>query len=437
MVKSDASRLSPDRRASKRQKLLSRVINLVRSRVSSTSIGSTHSVASVADDATSPDYTAASLAPEIWAHVCDFLPYESLLQTAAVSRGMLVEVMPRVSMLHIDKSCQLHAGITHRYGDIQDIYIYSLIEFENLRETYHCHLDEDTLTRALPFLCSFSSRLERVFLGGRRPNHGQTRNIGLVEGYKTCRFSHEDDIKMSNFIDSFSGAFRAGALPPNLWIAGLSCCKSSIGRNINNCKVCRNACKSFPLRSVVDFEDALVIKKRYRFEENQFGEDIIGFGSANLFDEVIFGLNVCLERTQIEEIIMGRLGGKDLLHSKARLMTLLGRGVRHVIISEDDSVLYVVKYDDEELGQIKRFVKNSSVDVTKLSQWDVTEAIRRSFAADDRDPLPPRKQCYLAGSSFNALKKLGLPIEEADFLNQDERWCGYKNQYFRCDWRFY
>lgn len=408
-------------------------MNLVRSSFTSTG-SSTHSVTSVADDAPSPDCTAASLAPEIWAHICDFLPYDSLLQTAAVSRGMLLEVMPRVSLLHIDKSCQLHAGITHRYGDVRDIYIYSLIEFEDLFLSYDCHLDEDTLTRALPFLCSFSSRLERVFLGGRRPNHGQVRNIevrniGLVEGYKTERFLNEDDLKMSNFIDSFSGAFRAGALPDNLWIAGLSCCnRTRREMDVNDyCKVCEKACKSFPLRSVVDFENTRVIKNRYRLEENRYDED--GMPPINVFDEVIFGLNVCLERTQIEEIIMGRNGGKDLLQSKERLMTLLGRGVRHVVISEDDSVLYVVKYDKEELGQIDRFVKHSSVDITKLPKWEVTEAIRRSFAADERDPLPPRKQCYLAESSFNALKELGLPIDETDFLNEVELCCG--------DWRFY
>mmetsp|Transcript_15584 Transcript_15584/g.24183 ORF Transcript_15584/g.24183 Transcript_15584/m.24183 type:complete len:434 (-) Transcript_15584:71-1372(-) len=433
MVKSNASDLSPDGRASKRQKLLStsvftRVTNLVKSRVplTSTSTGSTNSTTALVDDTKAPDYTAASLAPEIWAHVCDFLPYETLLQTAAVSRGMLVEVMPRVTMLHIDKSWQLHAGVTRRYGDVRDVYIYSLIEFENLRISYDCHLNEDTLTRALPFLCSFSSRLERVFLGGRRPNHGQVLNVGRVEGYKSNRFSDEDDIKMSNLIDSFSGAFRAGALPDNLWIAGLSCSRR---RNTleYTCKVCQNACKSFPLRSVVDFEDKLVIHRRYH-----------SFGASNdVFDEVIFGLNVCLRRTQIEEIVMGRPGGKDLLQSKERFMTLLGRGIRHVVISEDDSVLYVVKYDSEELGQINRFIKRSSVDVTKLSKWEVTEAIRRSFAADDRDPIPQREQCYLAESSFNALKTLGLPIEETDFLNKDELYWGNENAYFHCDWRFY
>lgn len=55
-------------------------------------------------------------------------------------------------------------------------------------------------------------------------------------------------------------------------------------------------------------------------------------------------------------------------------------------------------------------------------------AIRRSFAADERDPLPPREQCYLAESSFNALKDLGLPIEETDIFNEDDSCSGDKNK---------
>ena len=396
-AKSDASHRSPDGRATKRQK------------------------SSVADDARVIDDTKSILAPELWAHVCDFLPYESLLQTAAVSREMLLEVMPRVTMLHIDKSCHLHAGVTHRYGDVQDIYIYSLIEFDfDLRQSFDCHLNEDTLARALPFLCRFTSCLERVFLGGRRPNYGQDPNNGQVEGYKTDRFTREDDLKMKNFIDLFSGAFRAGALPNNLWIAGLSCCNTLT----TSCKVCRNACESFPLGSVVDFENIDVIRKRHRKK-------------ANLFDEDICGLTVCLERTQIEEIIMERRGGKDLLLSKERFMTLLGRGVRHVVIANNDKVLYVVKYDEEELGQIERFIEHSPTDITMLPTDEVTEAIRRSFAADDRDLLPPREQCYLAESSFNTLKDFGLAIEESDFLNEDEACYGYKNSCFQYNWRFY
>lgn len=241
MTKSDASHLSSAGRASKRQKtslnFFSRLRNLIIGSKHSATVAdaaidnsiTTAAAAAAATDAATEVYTP-SLAPEIWAQVCDFLPYQSLLQTAAVSREMLVEVMPRVTMLHINKSCQLHAGVTHRYEDIQDIFIYSLIEFEDEFDSFDCILDEDTVTRALPFLCNFSSCLERVFLGGRRPSNGQ------VEGYITDRFSVEDDKRMENFIDMFSGAYRAGALFKDVWIAGLTC-PGQTRVHHNGCKV--------------------------------------------------------------------------------------------------------------------------------------------------------------------------------------------------------
>jgi len=432
----EAGHQSSAGRASSRQKLsnfFSQVRNLITSHVSFTNTGSTCSATAVVDKSlatgdtaeAATEVTVPSLAPEIWAQVCDFLPYQSLLQTAAVSRGMLVEVMPRVTMLHIDKSCQLHAGVTHRYGHVQDIYIYSLIEFEDEMGSYDCHLNEDTLERSLPFLCKFPSCLERVFLGGRRPSNGQ------VEGYIPNRFSREDGKKMRNFIDLFSGAFLAEALSKDVWIAGLCCPKPKrASTRHNGCNVCQNACESFPLESVIDF--GYVAKKSKRSSEAH----LFIYKDSNLCDDTILGLHVCLKRTEIEEIVLARPGGKDLLHSKERFLSLLGRGVRHVVITKDDKVLYVVKYHDIELGHINRFMKRTSMDVTMLPTDEVTEAIRRSFAADERDPIPPREQCYLAESSFNALKDLGLPIEEADFLNEDELCYGYKNSYFRCDWRF-
>ena len=74
--------------------------------------------------------SSAVVSTEVWGLVCDFLPYDSLLSVAATSRTMLNEVMPLVTMLHINKSTQLHAGIARkRYRDVRDIYIYSLIEY--------------------------------------------------------------------------------------------------------------------------------------------------------------------------------------------------------------------------------------------------------------------------------------------------------------------
>jgi len=80
-------------------------------------------------DAVSPSSSSVCLSPDIWALVMDFLPYESVLQTAVVSKSMLHEVMPLLTMLHINKSSQLYAGsIASRYRDVRDIYIYSLVE---------------------------------------------------------------------------------------------------------------------------------------------------------------------------------------------------------------------------------------------------------------------------------------------------------------------
>ena len=168
------------------------------------------------------DSTSSAVSTEVWGLVCDFLPYDSLLSVAATSRTMLHEVMPLVTMLHINKSTQLHAGIAKkRYRDIRDIYIYSLIEYtrrdddeedlvnEDNERGDIATIDSDTAERAVPFLCHFG-KLERVFLGGQR------RLSGRVDGFQpNGRTDNKDKEKIKNLIDAFSGAFRAGACKYN------------------------------------------------------------------------------------------------------------------------------------------------------------------------------------------------------------------------------
>ncbi len=134
----------------------------------------------------------------------------------------------------------------------------------------------------------------------------------------------------------------------------------------------------------------------------------------------IYGLDVCLRREQIEAIIKERPGGSDFLFSEARFLNLLGMGTRHVVVPDEGKELYVVKYDEIELGEIKRFVEEATLDVKKLSPEAVTGAIKRSFGADVRGPLHPSGQCYLSETSFYALKNMGIPIYKASFLNVDE-----------------
>jgi len=167
-------------------------------------------------DAVSPSSSSVCLSPDIWALVMDFLPYESVLQTAAVSKSMLHEVMPLLTMLHINKSSQLYAGsIASRYNNVRDISIYSLIDYhtftnrEDLWEELPA-IDEDTATRAIPFLSSFK-KLERVFLGGQNVNNDN------VEGFMpTDETDDEDKEIMKNLINSFSAGFRSGACKYNV-----------------------------------------------------------------------------------------------------------------------------------------------------------------------------------------------------------------------------
>lgn len=154
--------------------------------------------------------SSACLSPDIWALVMEFLPYESVLQTAAVSKSMLHEVMPLVTMLHIYKSSQLYAGsIAARYRDVRDIYIYSLVQHVGRTVGFPRGLssvDEDTATRAIPFLCSFP-KLERVFLGGQNVNREYN-----VEGYMPTNDTDDEEKEvMRNLINSFSAGFRSGA----------------------------------------------------------------------------------------------------------------------------------------------------------------------------------------------------------------------------------
>jgi hypothetical protein len=159
------------------------------------------------------------------------------------------------------------------------------------------------------------------------------------------------------------------------------------------------------------------------------------------YPDQIYGLDVCLNREQIESIVEERPGGRDMLYSETRFMSLLGRGTHYIIVPDEGEELYVVKFDEEELGDIEKFIKNSQMNVAKLSSDAVTAAIKRSFAKDERDPLPPRDQCYLAEGSFHELKDMGLPIDETDFLNGDE-WDGKKCKSTRSimnysyNWRF-
>jgi hypothetical protein len=410
------------------------------------------------DDRASPATATAAggtpiLPEKMWALVMDILPYESVLNCAAVSRSMLRDTMPLVTMLHLDGGpAQLNAGIaSSRYRDVRDVYVYSLLRCARGRDDAAAaaggvgggeddddrdgdraiRVDADAAARAVPFLCHLP-RLERVFLGGIGPDGCAS---GFVNSPGGGGEMDEDRDRMTAHIDAFSGAFRARALSADLWVLGLRCPRSCRMSNVfsdSTCLACHAACRSFPLGSVADFE----------CEGSSCRHDPARRGS--FYSERLYGLDVCLKREAIEDIIVReRPGGRDLLHSESRFLVLLGRGTRRVVVTDDGVELFVVKYRDEELSDLRRCIKYSRLDVGRITPGAVLDAVRRSFAEDERDPAPPRERCYLAQNSFYELRGMGLSqIDESSFLNADE-WDGIKHEsihavqlYSHYNWRF-
>ena len=345
------------------------------------------------------------------------LPFESILSCGATSKMILHDAMPLLTTLHIDKSSQLNLNVAYRFRDIKTMHINSLLKMtidEDFRDIY---LDFETKIRIVPFLSRFSS-LERVFFGVKDEDGDIIEDFPLAsEGYFYAGDeSYPDDgsrEEMLQLLDNISGAFSCGALPKNLNILGLVCpdATDKTSNRGDSCDICMRACKSFPLQSVVEFECR-------------------GTSSNNTKSGRSHGLDVCLERAKLESIIESRPGGKEMLHSEDRLLRLLGRGRRYKIpsqevggdieltsLGEEGNPLYIVKYKEEELDEIKRVIQYAELDVKKLCFQKVSRAIMSSFSSDESGSIvPPKHQRLFSESSLNYLKdELGLPFSKGPF----------------------
>ena len=125
------------------------------------------------------------------------------------------------------------------------------------------------------------------------------------------------------------------------------------------------------------------------------------------------GFEVCVRRNEIDNIILNRLGGGELLHSEARLFHLLGKGTLSVIHSDEGNPLYIVEFFGDEIDEIKRVIEASRVDISKLVKEDVTAAILKSFSRSRNGHLPPKEQCYASISDLT--NEISLPINDEEF----------------------
>ena len=124
------------------------------------------------DEVIDCDTTAKQLAlpPEVWADVMEFLPFDMILTCGAVSRSML-ETMPLITTLRIDKSAQMNLAVASRFRDVTDIHINSLLKLRIAEEgtpdeMQIINLDLESKIRVVPFMSRFGA-LERVYFGGK------------------------------------------------------------------------------------------------------------------------------------------------------------------------------------------------------------------------------------------------------------------------------
>ena len=317
---------------------------------------------------------------------------------------MLHETMPRLTKLRIDKSSQMNLTVASRFRDVTDICINSLLKqvVQNAGmgedEFKEVEVDFDTKIRVVPFLSHFKPTLERVHFGGK--DEAGEDIVGFApaaqifwegeDGYP----NDGDRESMLAFIDMISGAFSCGALSKHLKISGL-CCPDTTNRRFGSgqCSTCQRACKSFPLESVIHFENE-------------------GSSVNNARSGRSYGLDVCLQVGQIESIIESRPGGKELLRTEERLLRLLGSGRLYKIMSGNvgGAALYIVKYPNN--GTMKRVIKYADLDVKKLSTQILHDAILKSFVKDGAS-IPPKNQRYLSEESLVHLRdEVGLCIDE-------------------------
>ena len=304
---------------------------------------------------------------------------------------------------------KMNLKVASRFRDIKTIYINSLLNVTNDDDDdgwTEINLDLESKIRVVHFLSKFDN-LDKVVFVGKDDNGDDIQYFTTIDAYF---FEGEDQSypdeggrqSMLAFIDALSGGYNCGALSKPFKISGLVCpdATNRQGMRSDSCKTCLRACRSFPLESVAEFECRGSSKSK---------------GKAGR----MYGLDVCLERAILESIIESRPRGKKLLRSKDRLLRLLGSGMRYKINSVDGEedvhkALYIVKYKQEELDEIKRVIEYAELDVKKLSMQSISSAIRSSFAIYN-GAMPPENQCYMSESSLSYLKDLGLPIDMTDF----------------------
>jgi hypothetical protein len=191
---------------------------------------------------------AATLPPDSWAMVMDYVPLSDVISLALTCREIYYDAIPLVTTLHIRKAKEMDCGLSRHFRDVRDIFIYSLVQSEMMtfrddgeEEEDVQRIDFETCIRAASFLSNNFPKLERVFFGSRDSNVVDEVLVPYVSISGPVGDRKSAQSNMSILIETLSAAFRCGALPQKLSIKGLCCV--NFGYRVGDCASCQRACE--------------------------------------------------------------------------------------------------------------------------------------------------------------------------------------------------
>jgi len=241
---------------------------------------------------------APDLPATAWASVCDYLPYGSVRSLLSTCHAFSRDVPCHIQTLNVFRHSELRVPLARRFApNASTVNLFCVVETEStphpaiptVRSVHSQHLSPEAVICSVPFFQSFP-RLKTAFVGGmekkvrRRRRRGGDGNSGKepLERSLLLRTVYDPTIVESpsdhermfrGLIEAFCGAFRAGAISPDVDVRGVVDgthsqsvprfkCIPHIAPPRYACGLCRSVCMHFPLEIVARLDRKSVVYDR-------------------------------------------------------------------------------------------------------------------------------------------------------------------------------
>mmetsp|Transcript_8205 Transcript_8205/g.12600 ORF Transcript_8205/g.12600 Transcript_8205/m.12600 type:complete len:352 (+) Transcript_8205:85-1140(+) len=316
----------------------------------------------------------AELPSEVWANVLDYLPFFDVIQCSAVSRTMLLEVLPHMTQLSIFHKEELRISFARRFrgGNVTQIDVYCLIQCIDPEEEEQFSLCQHTASCIVPFICEFT-KLQAVGL--------DVDADGVPLGtYFRDSFVQEDSVEIvRSLVRSICGAYQTGAISQEARLYGPAFQAGTfICYKAEACNLCKMYCQSFPMEQAVNAR-ATCISVRERLDT-----------------------------------IASRPGGPECLASKTLVLELLRSNYEVPFILEtapNVSTSKTAKVFSKAVMEELEILCKHYFNAKSLEKSDVIEAL----GADEDDG-----EIWLVGKYYEKLLEFDFPVSSSDLNVVDE-----------------